>query len=352
LISLLLFFSIGPTSFLPDWLPFCIGLAKWDITKFDQFPSGVSRHGERTGEITQISSTSGDWLPWKLQYAYHRGIRQPSISAKDAMILIPAGEFVMGSPNGEGEDDEHPKHTVYLDAYYIDQHEVTNAEYKKFIDTTSHRVPQHWWKWAWRKEAHYPIGMGRHPVVGVSWEDVNAYAQWAGKRLPTEAEWEKAARGTDGRMFPWGNKFHQDIRGERVHANIYHRYYMTYGTDGTLVSYEQWNRYDKYRKSNLVEDGYKRTAPVGRFPSGASPYGVMDMAGNVLEWVADWYDSEYYMKSPERNPKGPDTGEKRVIRGGSWQGIPYYIRCAIRYYAAPNYVSQHIGFRCAKDASD
>ncbi len=98
-----------------------------------------------------------------------------------------------------------------------------------------------------------------------------------------------------------------------------------------------------------MKDGFGETAPVGTFPSGASPYGVMDMAGNVLEWTADWYDSGYYMNSPGRNPKGPDTGEKRVIRGGSWQGIPYSVRCAARYYASPDYANRHIGFRCVKD---
>ena len=130
----------------------------------------------------------------------------------------------MGTSSGRGEENEQPEHTVDLDAYSIDQREVTNAEYKSFLDATGHPAPRYWSRWPWGTESHYPPGRAMHPVVGVSGEDANTYAQWAGKRLPTEAEWEKAARGTDGRLFPWGASFFQNIRGEHVHANICTRY--------------------------------------------------------------------------------------------------------------------------------
>ena len=149
-------------------------------------------------------------------------------------------------------------------------------------------------------------------------------------------------------MFPWGASFFRDIRGEHVHANICTRYFTPW-LGSTLLSRDRWDGYLNTRLSHFVKDGFGETAPVGTFPSGASPFGVMDMAGNVLEWTADWYDSGYYMSAPGRNPKGPDTGEKRAIRGGSWQGIPYSVRCAVRYYASPDRANRHIGFRCVKD---
>ena len=192
------------------------------------------------------------------------------------MILIPAGEFIMGSPEGEGDANEHPQHPVFLNAFYIDKYEVTNALYKQFMSATGHIAPLFWDD----EEYNHP----NQPVVRVTWHDAVAYAEWAGKRLPTEAEWEKAARGTDGRIYPWGNEW-----------------------DSSKCN------------SGVSGDGYEYTAPVGSFPAGASPYGVMDMAGNVWEWCADWYDKDYYSsQSSQQNPKGPDSGTYRVLRGGSW----------------------------------
>jgi len=233
------------------------------------------------------------------------------------MVLVPAGEFLMGTSDAQiealakdtgwprdqcGDADEQPQHKVYLDAFYIDKTEVTNAEYKRFVDATGHRAPDHW------TNGQIPAGLENHPVVNVSWEDAAAYAQWAGKRLPTEAEWEKAARGTDGRLFPWGN--------------------------------------NAWGLANTRESGPHTTTPVGSYPDYASPYGCLDMAGNVWEWCADWYDSGYYGRSPARNPKGPDSGSYRVLRGGSWYGSRAGARAAIRLgvYPGDRYVS--VGFRC------
>jgi formylglycine-generating enzyme required for sulfatase activity len=219
------------------------------------------------------------------------------------MVLVPAGEFLMGSDDGA---DEKPPHRVYLDAFSIDKYETTNALYRRFMDATNRAAP---WYWSDAK------GNGAtQPVVGVSWGDADAYCRWAGKRLPTEAEWEKAARGTDGRKYPWG---------------------------------EQWDA----SRANWGESKLGKTAPVGSYPGGVSPYGAHDMAGNAWEWVADWYDKDYYQRSPERNPKGPDSGSARVLRGGSWFYDAFYLRTANRDGYTPVSRSYVIGFRCARGGS-
>lgn len=206
----------------------------------------------------------------------------------------------MGSE--DGDPDEKPRRRVYLDAYYIDKYEVTNALYGKFMQATGRSAPT-----LWGANFNGPA----QPVVGVSWDDAEAYCKWAGKRLPTEAEWEKAARGTDGRKYPWG---------------------------------EQWDS----SRANSSEAKLNKTAPVGSYPAGASPYGAHDMAGNVWEWVADWYDANYYQRAPGSNPKGPDSGQYRVLRGGSWLHVPWLLRSATRFWYVPTGRSYIIGFRCAQ----
>ncbi|MSS70723.1 MAG: formylglycine-generating enzyme family protein [Candidatus Latescibacteria bacterium] len=185
----------------------------------------------------------------------------------------------MGS--AEGEKDEAPPHTVSLDAFAIDRTEVTNAAYALFWKADGGPESPHTpGNFEGRGAVRWPEAARErpdHPVVGVTWFDAAAYCRWAGKRLPTEAEWEKAARGTDGRVWPWGNAFGG---GDSARANVYN------GDDGYVQS----------------------TAPVGRFPSGASPCGALDMAGNVWEWVADWYGSDAYGRSPRKNPKGVERG--------------------------------------------
>ena len=231
------------------------------------------------------------------------------INPKDGaeLILIPAGEFLMGSAaaDNQASPTEKPQHTVYLDAYYIYKNEVTVAQYRQFCIATGHAMP----------EAPQWGLLDDHPVVNVSWDDASAYAQWAGVCLPTEAQWEKAARGGDGRVFPWGNTW------------------------------------DAGKCSNSVGDlNPGKTSPVGSFVAGASPYGVQDMAGNVWQWCEDWYDEKYYQNTPARNPIGPDTGMGRVLRGGCWgYDNPGYLRAAYRGGCDPTHWGyvDGVGFRCA-----
>jgi len=241
------------------------------------------------------------------------------------MLLISAGDFIMGGKPGSNLK-ETPQHTVFLNAFYIDKYEVTNAQYHKFWladggDNSSHRPVDY-------KTAYYMFRWPSivetkpdNPILGVTWFDAQAYAEWAGKQLPTEAEWEKAARGTDARIWPWGNDFNLKIKHATVHANTW---------DGG--------------------DGYdNKPAPVNRFSTGVSPYGVHNMAGNVLEWCTDWFDADYYAQSPRENPTGPETGISRAIRGGSWYNGKELARCAFRLAKSPDDSSNTIGFRCVQE---
>lgn len=269
-----------------------------------------------------------------------------SISEKDHMILchVPAGEFLMGSTKDEPDanKDEFPKHSVYLDDFWIDQTEVTNKMFRAFVNDTGYqtdaeRKKQSWaftgqtWEETPRASWEYPQGLGSsidedHPVVQVSWNDAKTYCEWAGRRLLTEAQWEKAARGDNGRKYPWGN---DDI------------------ADYHLNFCDKNCPYNK--KISSIDDQYKFTAPVGTYPVGASPYGVLNMAGNVREWTADWYDSKYYqdINKPYQNPQGPVTGTERVLRGGSWNHIVLGVRTKFRDKYHPITSSDDFGFRCA-----
>jgi formylglycine-generating enzyme required for sulfatase activity len=221
------------------------------------------------------------------------------------MALVPAGEFTMGSNLA---DDEKPVHRVYLNAFYMDKYEVTVGQYAKYLEATDMEEPPDW----------HIMNQPQHqkrPVVNMDWEDAVMFCKWAGKRLPTEAEWEKAARGTDGRIYPWGNE-----APTRLHAN--------YGR-------KEWNN-------------HLALIPVGSFEEGRSPYGIYDMAGNAWEWVSDWYDYDYYKNSPRRNPIGPATGDAKVVRGGSWLYVPEFLRSAHRFAAQPTNRHFGYGFRCAK----
>ena len=228
------------------------------------------------------------------------------------MITIPAGAFLMGTPEGQGRADEWPQRSVYLDAFMIDQVEVTNERYMRFVKATGHRTPPN------------PYGTGplqsiqgiEHlPVVQMTWYDAKTYCGWAGKRLPTEAEWEKAARGTDGRLYRWGN-------------------------DPPTAKRANFDR-------EWVEE--KTLHPVGSVPGGDSPYGVKDMAGNAREWVSDWYDAEYYRHAPDRNPQGPDKkGVVRSIRGGSWHSPTSDITTTARGRGGFALQTHGTGFRCVR----
>jgi formylglycine-generating enzyme required for sulfatase activity len=225
------------------------------------------------------------------------------------MALVPAGEFDMGSREGEGEDDERPRHRVYLDAFYMDRYQVTVSRYAKFLNATGRERPRYW------NEATLSQGENR-PVIGVTWQDADAYCRWAGKRLPTEAEWEKAARGTDGRKYPWGNE-------------------------------EPTSRHANFGKSEQDE---VPLLPVGSLEAGKSPYGIYDMAGNVWEWVADWYDAGYYQRSPVQNPAGPPGGQAKVARGGAWDRHVFNVRAANRSSFTPTNRFKDVGIRCVQDA--
>lgn len=243
------------------------------------------------------------------------------ITGKDGapMILIPAGPFPMGVPKGDrdGGRDEYPRHEVALDAYYIDKYEVTHGRYAEFVKATGHRIPENP-KNPKRTLWNEPLSeaLAERPVINVDWNDADAYCRWAGKRLPTEAEWEKAARGTDDRRFPWGN-----VEPTHKHLNFN----------------QQWQ-------------GEKTLMPVGSYEAGKSPFGAYDMAGNVWEWVGDWYDPLYYEKSPPANPNGPETGTHKVLRSSGWSVETPLVRIFTRVKSDPINRNDSTGFRCAADA--
>ncbi len=242
----------------------------------------------------------------------------------DGMVLVPAGEFTMGTDDAQAPADQHPAQKVYLEAFYIDIHEVTNAQFEEFILAGGYNKRQYWTQAGWefiQKELFYyiypgkqtyrieaPLGFRKnsvsiapeHPVIGVSWYEASAYAKWAGKRLLTGAEWEKAARGTDARIYPWGNEF-------------------------------------DFSKLNYFPHQTK-LMPVGSFSTGASPFGVMDMAGSVAEWCADEVGVGLV----------PTQFLKKTVRGGGWNSIRLTLRCTHQEAELPTHRHYTLGFRCAK----
>lgn len=268
---------------------------------------GLLEHGITAG-IHKVRGENAGFVPSEFEVSIRAGETKQIKIGKDGapMVLIPAGEFRMGS--NDGRDDEKPEHTVYLDRFYIDKYEVTNALYRKFIAATGHKAPYYW------NDSNF--NAPDQPVVGVTWDDAKLYCHWAGKQLPTEAQWEKAARGgLVGRTYPRGDSItHND-------ANYS-------GTDG--------------------RDRWEHTAPVGSFaPNG---YGLYDMAGNIREWCADWYGGDYYANSPGRNPTGPSSGSmgpNRILRGGDWDGFPFGLRIVFRTFDQSRFGYNTYGFRCA-----
>jgi formylglycine-generating enzyme required for sulfatase activity len=230
----------------------------------------------------------------------------------ETLVYVPAGEFTMGSDNGNS--DEKPIHTVYLDAFWIDQTEVTNKQYKDCVDAGMCEPPSD--TSSYKHPSYYGNSeFDDYPVIYVNWDKANRYCEvWSGTGadLPTEAQWEKAARGTDQRTYPWG----EDISCNKTNYN------------------------------NCVG----ATSPVKNYPNNMSPYGAYDMAGNVWEWVNDYYQGDYYtvMGDNASNPKGPVSGTSRVLRGGSWYDIDNYVRSAIRLGSGPTVTDFYSGFRCAR----
>jgi sulfatase modifying factor 1 len=295
------------------------------------------------------------------------------------MMVVPAMEFTMGTNEAHPDlppsrlvpgkvkpteikfaraydawalEDERPQHPVRLQAFAIDRYEVTNAQYRKFLAVVAttgdaayahpeqpkgkDHTPRYWKNFnpllkdpAYARLAQYSAATftgDNTPVIGVDWFDAYAYAKWAGKRLPTEAEWELAARGNDGRRWPWGNDWQWglcNIVGEKFGADV--------------------------RAKGKEKDGYIYPAPVGSYAAGRSPFGCDDMAGNAAEWCADWYAADSYQTDVAENPHGPATGTERAVRGGSSQNFPSYVRCAVRFHHEAEFRSFTLGFRCAKD---
>jgi gamma-glutamyl hercynylcysteine S-oxide synthase len=259
------------------------------------------------------------------------------LAVPPGMVQIPAGSFVQGSPSGEGNSDEHPQRTIWLPDYAIDRYPVTNREFAAFIEDGGyqrrelwdpegwlwahwggHRGPFWWWGDPEGSPAPFPAGPDHpdHPVVGVTWYEADAYARWSGKRLPTEAEWEKAARGTDARRFPWGDDFDP-------------------------------------ARANTREGGIGTLEPVGARPGGESPFGVLDLAGNCFEWCADWYEPGAYATDALASTEGqaPAMAETRgrrrkVCRGGAYDYPADGARCAHRAYYQTRWAAM-IGLRCA-----
>lgn len=272
-----------------------------------------------------VADVTREWTPEGKRLAAERA----KLPAHDEMVNIPAGTFLMGSDRKVDRNAypaEFPQRKVYLDAYEIDKFEVTTVQFLKFVLATN-RQPLIDWQY---DGGNFQETMANHPVMHVSWFDADAYCTWAGKRLPTSAEWEKAARGEDGRIYPWGNE----------PAGLSRANFGRTGLSGPV----------RDRPERLLL--YPPIISVDKYENGVSPYGVFQMAGNVAEWTADWYDPAYYKKAPDRNPKGPEKGTQRAFRGGGWIDSTPTVRPAQRNGTDPNTKMNWLGFRCARDAKE
>jgi formylglycine-generating enzyme required for sulfatase activity len=257
----------------------------------------------------------------------------------EQMMTVPAGDFLMGSDRDR--QDERPEHRAYLNAFAIDRYEVTNAQYRRFVEAAGQAPPPHW------QNGLYVQGQEDYPVVGVSWPEADAYCRWAGKRLPTEAEWEKACRGTDGRTYPWGDTW--DPR--RLNVDLTRHVPSTAGAE--VFSWQDaWALLGAGPASN----GQPRLQPVGSYVLGASPYGVLDASGNASEWVADWYNWAGYGELPDRNPLVTGPPWNHSVRGSSWYdpaGAKGWARdmsrCSARN-SSHELRDPRTGFRCARSA--
>ncbi len=233
---------------------------------------------------------------------------------KAGMVFFPEGEFWMGSVEGDGHKDEHPRHKVFLDAFFLDRYEVTGEDFQRYLEKKPEEHPTIT-GWFGRKVRP---GMQKRPVIGLSWKRCLKFCRWQGKRIPTEAEWERAAAGLEGRRYPWGNQVPDSTR-----ANF--------------------NKCCFIMKGKILKE-------VGYYEAGKTPEGVYDLAGNIAEWVHDWYDKSYYKISKYRNPPGPDQGTYHIVRGGAWNSMAGYLRATARYGYDDANDFYGIGCRCAKSA--
>jgi len=272
-----------------------------------------------------VADVVREWTPAGKRLAAERA-QSPS---HDEMVLIPAGPFLMGSDKKIDRNAylaELPQRKIYLDAYEIDKFEVTTVQFLKFV-LAKDLPPLIDWQY---DGGNFQETMVNHPVMHVSWDDADAYCRWAGKRLPTEAEWEKAARGDDGRIYPWGNQM----------AGLSRSNYGRTGLSGPV----------RDRPERLLL--YPPIISVDKYDNAVSPYGIFQMSGNVAEWVADWYDPKYYASAPDRNPKGPENGTQRSFRGGGWIDSTPSVRAAQRNGTDPSTKMNWMGFRCARDVKE
>ncbi len=259
-----------------------------------------------------------------------------------SLVLVLAGEFLRGSDMGNS--NEGPRQLVHLDAFEIDRYEVANAQYSRFLAATGRGAPSYW------NGGNYPIGQADFPVVGISWKDANDYCAWAGKRLPTEAEWEKACRGADGNLYPWGNQW--DTQRANVGFSTISRLPPSQAGSPTAWAYA-------WELLQVTPDvGELGLQPVGSYPDGASPYGVMDLVGNASEWVFDWYNWGDYSRMPARNPVNLEPPWNHCVRSSAWHDpagnadwVQNMSRCSARS-SAHAISDPRIGFRCARSASD
>lgn len=248
--------------------------------------------------------------PDKTEAVQKNPIHSEEAPKDNPMIVIPAGDFMMGSDNGGV--DEQPKRMVFLDTYAIHQFEVMYHEYGEFVAATGHREPLN----RYVKDIQF-FNHPNQPAIYVSWLDAYEYCKWRGFRLPSEAEWEKAARGAEGLEWPWVEKFEPTFANFKGEADL-----------GVF------------------------TMTVGSYEKDKSPYGIYDMSGNIREWVQDWYDDQYYGNAPQKNPLGPERGEMKVLRGSSWRDSLYSGRTTGRLKMIPGYRYEAVGFRCARTVVD
>lgn len=327
---------------VPSWRWGVLALALAVLLVFGMM-NGLGGGGEAMPTPSLTPSPTATWDP-KLSPPPNPEVSDTWVRPSDGMemVYLPAGTFLMGSvlaQDSDANDDESPPRLVALDGFWMGRIEVTNAMYAQFLNERGNQEEE---GVTWlevdssdalveeQTDGFVPrVGFADHPVVAVSWYGARAYCQWVGGQLPTEAQWEYGARGENGRIYPWGDSF-DDTRANYCDSNCN----LDWSDSGG-------------------DDGYARTAPVGSFsPEGDSPFGLADMAGNVWEWTADWYDADYYENGLTNNPIGPPSGDQKVLRGGSWNSIDNLVRAAYRSNPVPTFRDNDVGFRCAQAAAE